>query len=102
VARGFALEPGFEVDPLDAAILNLKVLAGLPSSAAGPPGSASGGAMDRVLDSSLSLAGWTAYGIGPAKSSDPKAHSTLRFGATRLPGPFATLKDLRAALSRQP
>jgi len=173
VARGFALEPGFEVDPLDAAILNLKVLtrlldaalpggpaalkgkravnareektpivASTPSATArfnapwslkgsvdrvdadtiafrleleapggGKPsdrarwtfsGSASGTAKGRVLDSSLSLAGWTAYGIGPAKSSDPKAHSTLRFGATRLPGPFATLKDLRAALSKQP
>jgi hypothetical protein len=56
-------------------------------------------AKGRVLEDSMSLAGWTAYRLGPAKGSKP-GHATLKFGATRLPGPYATLKDLRAHLVR--
>lgn len=60
-------------------------------------GTASGSAKGRALDAAMSLSGWTAYTLGPPKGAKP-SHATLRFGATPLPGPFATLKDLRAAL----
>lgn len=168
-AKGFALEAGFEVDPLDAAIVNLKILTQLldaavpggpgaltkkqavnvreqrnpivattPSANAGfnapwnlkgqvertdagtvafrlelevPNGEkpaerarwlftgrASGVQKGRELDGTMSLAGWTAYSLGNAPVAKPSAHTSMRFGATRLPGPFATVKDLRAAV----
>lgn len=166
--RGFTPEPGFELDPLDVAVLNLKILTRLLDLAlpAGPSalkgkqsvnakderspvfastpsatakfdapwslkgtlerkgaagvafqleieapaldktgtrarwafsGTASGAARDRVLDDAMKLDGWTPYRLGPAKSAK-SGHTVLQFGATRLPGPFATLKELRAAL----
>jgi hypothetical protein len=167
--RGFTPEAGFELDALDIAIVNLKVLTELLDAAlpAGPAalkashavsakddrapifvntpganaqfnapwslkgrlerrdanavsfrleleapggekpgersrwvftGKASGSVKGRVMDDSMSLAGWTAYGLGPARPAKAQSHASLRFGATKLPGPFATLKDLRAAL----
>jgi len=167
-AKGFALEPGFELDPLDVAVVNLKVLTRLLDTAVpgGPAalkgkqavnaredkmpilvstpsanakfnapwtlkgtvermdtstiafqfevevpkadkpaererwtfsGKASGTSEGRVLDNSMALAGWTAYRIGPAKGAKP-SHTSLQFAATKLAGPYATLKDLRAAL----
>jgi len=172
-AKGFTPEPGFEVDPLDVAIVNLKILTQLLDAAVpgGPAalkgrqvvdkreeksaieaftpsasarfnvpwtlkggvervdantiafrldldvpggdkpgerarwtfsGTASGTQKGRVLDDAMSLSGWTAYRLGPTKSAKPQSHTTLRFGATKLPGPFATLKDLRAALAKSP
>ncbi len=168
-ARGFTPEPGFEMDPLDVAVLQLKLLAqmldaalpGGPASLTGsravsagdaqaalavstptanagfnapwslkgklvridagtvsfqleveaPGGSkpgekarwsfsgrASGSQKCRAMDETMSLAGWTAWKFGPPPTSKGQAHTSLRFGATKLPGPFATLKDLRAAL----
>ncbi len=168
-AKGFALEAGFEVDPLDAAIVNLKILTQLLDAAVpGGPGAlkhkqpvnvrearepiiattpsanarfnapwnlkgqverteagtvafrleldvpngekpaerarwlfsgkASGVQKGRELDGAMSLAGWSAYSLGNAPVAKPSAHTSLRFGATRLPGPFATVKDLRAAV----
>lgn len=170
-AKGFTPEPRYEVDALDAAILNLKVLTLLLDAAApgGPAaikgkravnvrdgklpiyastpsasaqfrtpwslkgsvervdantvsfllevdapggdkpaerarwtfsGTAGGTQKGRVLDDATSLAGWTAYVIGPPKSDRPQSHTTMRFGATKLPGPFATVGDLRAALAK--
>lgn len=167
-ARGFALEPGFELDPLDVAVVNLKVLTRLLDTAVpgGPAtlkgkqavkareekmplvvttpsanakfnapwsltgsverldagsiafqlevevpkadkpaererwtfsGKAGGSAKGRVLEDSMALAGWTAYRIGPAKGAK-QSHTSLQFAATKLAGPYATLKDLRAAL----
>lgn len=167
--KGFAPEPGYEVDPLDAAIVNLKLLVRLLDAAApggpasltgklavdareaksaivvstptanarlGAPwaltgtlertgagairfalavetpgekpkekarwsfsGTASGASRDRVLDPATRLAGWTLYALGPVKTTKPaSSHTALRFGATKLSGPFATLEDLRAAL----
>jgi hypothetical protein len=63
-------------------------------------GTASGTTKGRVLDDGTSLAGWTAYDLAPKDSKG--THSLLRFGATKLDGPFATVKDLRAALARIP
>ena len=169
-ARGIALEPGFEIDHLDNAIVNLKLLTRLLDAAVpgGPAavkgklavkarddkspivastpsangriaapwslqgsveridaatiafrlevdasggdkpaerarwsftGRAGGTQKDRALDSAMSLAGWNAYTLGQVKTAKPQSsHMTIRFGATKLPGPFATLKDLRAAL----
>ena len=168
--KGFTPEPGFEIDPLDAAVVNLKMLTRLLEAAlpAGPSalkgkqpvkarddktpimastptstaqfnapwalagtvervdaatiafqlevempggekpadrvrwsfaGNAGGTPKGRVLDSATSLAGWTVYSLGPAKSAK-QSHATLRFGATRLDGPFATVKDLRAFLAQ--
>jgi hypothetical protein len=165
--KGLALEPGFELDPLDAAIVSLKTLTRLldravpggpaalkgkqpvnvredrtpievatptassrfaapwslkgtvarvdagtvsfeleieaPSGEKGETrarwkyaGTASGSARGRNLEDGMSLAGWTAYSIGPG-TSGKSGHASLRFRATKLPGPFATLKDLRAA-----
>jgi hypothetical protein len=167
--KGLALEPGFELDPLDAAIVSLKTLTRLldravpggpaalkgkqpvnvredrtpievatptassrfaapwslkgtvarvdagtvsfeleieaPSGEKGETrarwkysGTASGSARGRNLEDGMSLAGWTAYSIGPG-TSGKSGHASLRFRATKLPGPFATLKDLRAAAS---
>lgn len=169
--KGFTPEPGYEIDPLDVAIVNLKVLTQLLDAAVpgGPAalkgkqavdkreaktpilastpganarfdapwhlkgtaeridaarvafrleievgggagsaerarwafsGEATGSSQGRVLDESMSLAGWTAYALGNVPVAKPSSHATLRFGATRLPGPFAALKDLRAALPR--
>jgi hypothetical protein len=169
--RGFTPEPGFEMDPLDVAILQLKLVTALldralpggpaslkgsqavsahddgatllvstptanagfdapwrlqgevertdasaiafrldvesaaAKSAAGKSrwsfsGKASGAAKDRRMDDATSLAGWTAYALGPAKPAGAKSHSTLRFGTTKLAGPFATVGDLRAYLAR--
>jgi hypothetical protein len=169
--KGFTPEAGYEVDPLDAAILNLKVLTQLLDAAApkGPvevkgkatvsvkegktpivastptanasfrapwslrgtlerkdggafafqlelevpnaekpaerlkwifSGEASGAVKDRILDDGMSLAGWTAYNLAPKESKS--THSLLRFGTTKLDGPFATLKDLRVALAKIP
>jgi len=171
--KGFTPEKGYEVDPLDVAVLNLKVLTRLLDAAApgGPAsvkgkvavnagdektpiyvstptanatfrapwklkgtvervdagtiafrleidvaagdkpgervkwsysGQAGGDPRGRVLEGATSLAGWTVYSIGPPKSDKPQSHTTLRFAATPLPGPFATLKDLRAALAKNP
>lgn len=167
--KGFTPEPGFEVDPLDVAVLQLKLLtqlldAALPGGPASLKGSqavsarddkatlvvstptanagftapwslkgkvervdaagisfrleveapggtkpgekgrwifsgrASGSQKGRAMDDAASLAGWTAYAFAPPKSAKAQGHSSLRFGATMLPGPFATVKDLRAAL----
>lgn len=172
-AKGFALEPGYETDPLDAAIVNLKILtrlldvaapdgpaalkgrrvvdarddrtpiaASTPSATArfdapwslkgtvervdsstiafrleldapggaGPAararwtfsGRASGTPKGRALDEAMSLAGWTAYRLASAQPVKQKSHTSLRFGAQRLPGAVATLKDLRAALAKTP
>jgi hypothetical protein len=169
-AKGVALEPGFELDPLDAAIVSLKVLTRLldravpggpaslkgkqavsarddraPVEASTPTastrfaapwslkgtvarvdagtvsfeleieapfgekgekrarwtfsGTAAGSAGSRSLDDGMSLAGWTAYSIGPG-TSGKSGHASLRFRATKLAGPFATLKDLRAAAAK--
>ena len=165
--KGFTPEPGFEPDPLDAAVVNLKILTRLLDAAVpgGPvsvkgrqavaarddkggitaytptaearfnapwsltgnvarvdantisfqlalevpgarpadrerwafSGTASGSQKGRVLDEAMSLSGWTAYALGSPKSAKSGAHTSLRFGAAKLPGPFATLKDLRAA-----
>jgi len=168
-AKGFALEPGFELDPLDVAVVNLKVLTRLLDAAVpgGPAalkgkqavntredkipivvatpsanakfnapwtlkgtverldagsiafqfdvdvpsadkpgererwtfsGKATGSAKGRVLADSTAMAGWMAYRIGPAKGAK-QSHTSLQFAATKLPGPYATLKDLRAALN---
>ena len=168
--KGVALEPGFELDPLDAAIVSLKSLTRLLDKAvpAGPAalkgkqsvsarddrtpieastptastrfgtpwslkgtvarvdantvsfeleieapfgekgdkrarwtfsGTAAGAARSRSLEDGMSLAGWTAYSIGPG-TSGRTGHASLRFRATKLPGTFATLGDLRAAASR--
>ncbi len=170
VTKGVSLEPGFELDPLDAAIVSLKVLTRLLDAAApgGPAavkgkmavsardarmpivattptassrfdapwslkgtlarvdadtvsyeleieapfgekgetrarwtfsGKAAGAARSRTLGDGMSLAGWTAYSIGPG-TSGKSGHASLRFRATKLPGPFATLKDLRAAAAK--
>ncbi len=166
-ARGFTPEKGFEVDALDVAVLNLKILTRLldiavpegpsklfgtrtvkaegraepilaftPSATAkfaapwtltgtvsrpdlkdidfaltveepgDKPGTrrrwsftgrASGSPIGRQLDGNMSLAGWKAYRLGGPDPAKGKAHAALRFGATLLDGPFATLKDLRAA-----
>jgi hypothetical protein len=169
--KGYTPEAGFEVDPLDVAILNLKVLTQLLDAAApkGPDGvtgkvavsakeqkspiiaqtptanasflppwslkgslerleggriafsleldvpngdkpaerakwhyagTASGSAKGRALDEGTSLAGWTAYNLAPKEAKG--SHSLLRFGATKLDGPFATVKDLRTALAKIP
>jgi hypothetical protein len=170
-AKGFTPERGFEVDSLDAAIVNLKVLTKLLDAVApaGPAsikgrqavsaaeakapivaetpsanarfnapwsikgtvervdaatvafrleletpggekagervrwqfsGTASGTPAGRNLDESMSLAGWSAYALGNSKPTKAQSHSVLRFRATALPGPYATVKDLRAALKQ--
>lgn len=169
--KGFAPEAGFEVDPLDAAIVNLKVLtqlldaaepggpekvrgrkavsrreAKLPIHASTPSanaifrapwklkgtldrvdaktisfaleldvpvadksagraswtftGTAGGASAGRVLDHATSLAGWTAYDLAPQRAK--QTHSTLKFGATKLAGPLATVEDLRKTLAAIP
>ena len=171
--KGFASEKGFEVDPLDVAVLNLKVLTRLLDAAApgGPAsvkgkvavnagdektpiyvstptanatfrapwklkgtvervdagtvsfrleidvpsgdkpgervkwsysGQAAGDPRGRVLEDSTSLAGWAVYSLTPPKSDKPQSHTSIRFGTTKLPGPFATVKDLRATLAKYP
>lgn len=171
--KGYTPEKGFEVDPLDVAILNLKVLTRLLDAAApgGPAsvkgkvavnagdektpiyaatptanatfrapwklkgsverldagtiafrleidvpsgekpgervkwtysGQAAGDPRGRVLEGSTSLAGWSVYSLAPPKSDKPQSHTSIRFGTTKLPGPFATVKDLRAALAKNP
>ena len=50
-------------------------------------------------DEGMGLAGWTAYAIGPGKSAKT-GHASLRFQAAKLPGPFATVKELRAAAAK--
>lgn len=168
-AMGFTPEPGYEVDVLDAAIVNLKILTQLLDAAVpgGPAalkgtksisarddkmpivastpsatarfnapwslkgtverldagtiafqlelevpggdkpadrarwsftGNASGSPAGRLMADSMGLAGWTAYNLAPASSAKQKSHTALKFGTTKLAGPFATLKDLRAAL----
>jgi hypothetical protein len=169
--KGFTPEPGFEADPLDVAVLQLKLLtqlldAALPGGPASLKGSravsarddkatlvastptanagftapwslkgkveradaasvsfqleveapggtkpgekgrwsfsgkASGSQKGRAMDDSTSLAGWTAYAFGPQQAAKAQSHTTLRFRATKLAGPFATVKDLRAYLAR--
>lgn len=167
-AKGFTPEAGFEVDAIDAAVINLKILTRLLDAAAprGPTavkgrlavntsevkrpilaatptsnarfdapwtlkgsvervdadtfafaldlevpagdkpgqrakwtfrGKAGGSPAGRALADSTSLAGWTAWRLGP---KDPKqTHTTLKFAATRLDA-MATVKDLRAYLAR--
>jgi hypothetical protein len=166
--KGYTPEAGYELDPLDAAVVNLKILTRLLDAAvpAGPSalkgkqavnvreettpifastptanaqfkapwslkgtvervdattisyqleldvpgadrkservrwtysGTAGGTQKGRVLDNATSLAGWTAYRLGPAKSAK-QGHTALKFGATRVPGPVATVKDLRSAI----
>lgn len=164
--HGFEPEKGFEIDPLDVAVLNLKILTQLldaamprgPSSvtakhavqhrndkvplvvstptsnaqfgapwslkgtvrrvdaqtvafdlevqAAGATkgerarwsfaGTAAGVAKDRKLDDATSLAGWSAWRFGP--DGKKGSHAGLKFAATRLDGPIATVRDLRAKL----
>jgi len=65
-------------------------------------GTATGAQQGRVLEDATNLAGWTGYTLAPPKSDKSKAHTALRFGATRLAGPHATLKDLRAELAKAP
>lgn len=171
--KGLALEPGFEVDALDVAIVNLKILTRLldaavpggpaalkgrqaidkreareaieaftPSSSArfAAPwtlkgsvertdantvsfrleldapggdkpgdrarwtftGTAGGSQKGRVLDDATALSGWTAYLLSPPKNAKGQAHTSLRFGTTKLDGPHATLRDLRATLAKNP
>jgi hypothetical protein len=171
--KGFTPEAGYEVDPLDVAIVNLKVLTQLLDAAApgGPAavkgkvavsareekspiiantpssnarflapwslkgtverldagtvafnleldvpdgekpkdrvkwtftGKASGSTKGRVLEDGMSLAGWTAYNLDPKAKEGKKSHSTLKFGTTKLDGPFATVKDLRTYLAKIP
>ena len=168
--RGFEPEKGFEIDPLDVAVLNLKILtqlldAAMPRGPAsvtakhavqhrndkmplvvststsnaqfGAPwslkgtvrrvdaasvafdleveasseakggarrrwtfaGTAGGAARDRKLDDSASLAGWSAWRFGPSEMKKG-SHATLKFAATKLDGPFATVRDLRARLAK--
>ena len=166
--RGFAPEAGFEIDPLDAAIVNLKLVTNLLTRAepAGPDavkavtavklrddkqpivaytrslnmqfnapwsvtgqvkrvdastvsydltieapgakagerlkwqlkGTAGGASRAKALDDAMSLSGWTAYRLAPPSSKT--GHTTLSFGTQKLPGPFATMKDLRSALAK--
>lgn len=166
--KGFMPEAGYEMDPLDAAVVNLKILTRLLDAAvpAGPSalkgkqavnvreekapifastptvnaqfkapwslkgsvervdantisfqleldvpgvdkksgrvrwmfsGTAGGTQKGRVLDNTTSLAGWTAYRLGPPKNAK-QGHTALKFGATKLPGPLATVKDLRSSI----
>ncbi len=166
--KGFTPEAGFEIDPLDTAIVNLKLVTNLlariapdgpdavkattavklsdekqpliaytrsinlqfsapwsvtgqvkrtdpktiaydltieaPGTKAGErlkwqlKGTASGGTRGKALDDAMSLAGWTVHRLAPPASKT--GHTTLSFGTQKLPGPFATMKDLRAALAR--
>jgi len=59
-------------------------------------GTAAGTVTGRKLDEATSLAGWSAWRIG----GEPKkgTHTSLKFAATKLDGPFATVRDLRARL----
>lgn len=168
--KGFAPEPGFEIDPLDTAIVNLKLVTNLltriepagpdavkasravkladgkkalvaytrslnlqfdapwtvtgqvkrvdaksvaydltieaPGAKAGErlkwqlKGTAGGPAREASLGDALSLAGWSAWRL--AAPTSKTGHATLTFGTQKLPGPFATMKDLRAALARAP
>jgi hypothetical protein len=168
--KGFAPEAGFEIDPLDTAIVNLKLLTNLLTrvepagpdavkavravkladdkkalvaytrslnlqfnapwavtgqvkrvdaksvaydltiEAPGPKagerlkwrlkGTAGGPAREAALGDALSLAGWSAWRL--AAPASKTGHTTLTFGTQKLPGPFATMKDLRAALARAP
>ena len=59
-------------------------------------GTAAGAAKDRKLDDATSLAGWSAWRFGP--DGKKGSHAGLKFAATRLDGPFATVRDLRANL----
>lgn len=167
-ARGFEPEKGFEIDPLDVAVLNLKVVTRLldltmpqgpgavksrhpvqyrndklplvaststsnatfraPWSVKGSvrrvdaatvafdfeveapggegqparlrwafSGTAAGSAKERKMDEATSLAGWSAWRLGPGEKKKD-SHATLRFAATKLDGSFATVRDLRARL----
>jgi len=166
--KGFAPEAGFEIDPLDTAIVNLKLVTNLLTRAepAGPEavkaaravnmrddkqalvaftrslnlqfnapwsvtgqvkrvdaktvsydlvieapgakagerakwrlkGTAGGASRAKALDDAMSLGGWTAWRL--AAPTPKTGHTTLTFGAQKLPGPFATMKDLRAALAK--
>jgi hypothetical protein len=168
--KGFAPEPGFEIDPLDTAIVNLKLVTNLLARAApeGPAGvkaatavqlrddklpllaytrslnlqfaapwtvtgqlkrvdaatvaydlvieapgakagerlkwvlkgTAGGATRPKALDDAMPLSSWTAYRLGPGKSKT--GHTTLAFGTQKLPGPFATMRELRAALAKAP
>ncbi|MBK7661654.1 MAG: hypothetical protein IPJ28_22145 [Betaproteobacteria bacterium] len=166
--KGFAPEAGFEIDPLDTAIVNLKLVTNLltriapegpdavkavtpvklgdgkqalvaytrsinmqfnapwsvtgqvkrvdaktvgydltieaPGAKAGErlkwqlKGTAGGATRGKSLDDAMSLAGWSAYRLAPPSSKT--GHTTLSFGTQKLAGPYATMKDLRAALAK--
>jgi hypothetical protein len=168
--RGFTPEAGFEIDPLDTAVVNLKLVTNLLAriEPAGPQavkspvavklsddkmplvaytrsltlqfnapwsvtgqvtrtdaktiawdlaieapggkpgerltwqvkGSAGGAARGKALDDAMALAGYAVHRLAPPVSKT--GHSTLTFGTKALAGPFATLKDLRAALAKAP
>ena len=48
----------------------------------------------------MSLTGWSAWRL--AAPGSKTGHATLTFGTQKMPGPFATMKELRAALARAP
>jgi hypothetical protein len=168
--KGFEPEKGFEIDPLDAAIVNLRLAVNLLTKVApdGPvaikgatpvklsdakqplvaatrsitlqfpapwsvtgqvkradaatvafdlvieaagakpgeklkwtlKGTAGGASRAAALADALPLAGYTAYRLAPPASKT--GHTTLTFGTQKLAGPFASVKDLRAALAKAP
>jgi hypothetical protein len=66
----------------------------------GLAGTLGGKARERWLDDGMALAGFTAYRLGAGEKKGN--HATLSFGATKLAGPFKTVKDLRAELVKKP
>lgn len=168
--KGFEPEKGFEIDPLDAAIVNLRLAVNLLTKAApdGPvavkaalpvkladaklpliastrsmnlqfpapwsvtgqlkradastiafdlvieaagakpgeklrwtlKGTAGGASRAPTLPDSLPLAGFSAHRFAP-RTQKP-GHSSLTFGTQKIAGPYATVKDLRAALAKAP
>lgn len=66
----------------------------------GLSGTLGGKPRERWLADGMSLAGYTAYKLGAGEQKGK--HATLSFGAAKLPGPFATVKDLRAELLKKP
>jgi hypothetical protein len=166
--RGFTPEAGFEIDPLDTAIVNLKLVTNLltriapegpdavkavtpvkigdvkqalvaytrslnltfsapwtvtgqlkrvdpksiaydltieaPGAKAGErlkwqlKGTAGGASRGKSLEDAMPLTGWTVHRLAPPASKT--GHTTLTFGTQKLPGPFATMKDLRSTLAK--
>jgi hypothetical protein len=166
--RGFTPEAGFEIDPLDTAIVNLKLVTNLltriapegpvavkavtpvkfgdarqalvaftrslnmqfnapwsvtgqvkrvdatsiaydltieaPGAKAGErlkwqlKGKAGGASRGKALEDAMPLTGFAVHRLAPPQSK--AGHTTLSFGTQKLPGPFATMKDLRSALAK--